>query len=119
MLILPRIRTAWLWGGMVMYWLAPSLHRKKVLGLNLGLFSADFPLCQCGFFYPRYSHSPKIMQIRLTGYSTLPINVNVRVNVCSFFCVSFEMDWQPADGVPHLLPEVSCNGLQLCRDPGR
>ncbi len=64
--------------------------------------------------YSGFLPQSKDMQVRLTGDSKLPVGVNVSVNRSLY--ISPVIDWQPVQGVHHLLPHVSWDQLQppLC-----
>ncbi len=48
------------------------------------------------------SHSPKDMQVKLTGDSKLPVGVNESMNGWLFLFASPAMNWQLVQGVPTL-----------------
>lgn len=75
-----------------------------VLSPGIGMFS----LCLCGVF-----PQSKVMQIRLTSYTKLPIGVNVGVNDCQSLCVAQPCDRCPVQSVKCLSFAVRQDSLQL------
>ncbi len=63
------------------------------------------------------SHNPKNTQVRLTGDSKLPVNVNVSVSSLQSLYVSRVTDWRPVQGAPRLSPSASWDCLQHPCDP--
>jgi len=49
------------------------------------------------------------MHVRLIGDSKLTVGANMRI----FVCVGPVIDWQPVQGVPHLMPNGSRDRIEL------